>query len=426
MENKKEWLSKKSKSKKLTDDSLEEEIFYLQSIINMVPASIYWKNNEGVYLGGNAFAAEKMALLGLETKSFPNKVLGKTDYDFFPKEVADKYRANDLKVIQHGQEIVEEEILKLPSGKEIIQLSIKKPLYNKKGEIVGIVGNILDITNRKETEKLQTEKNTAIKALEMIEMLSASIAFEMRSAMAVIGINADNLKLALDMANRNLNSPTEHENINTIYDNIKYSMYKSETNVNMLLTKVSHVIAGKIDSKDFELQSIKNTINNVIKEYPFLEKEKKLVHWGPKANEDFRYFGRESLTKNVLFNLIKNALHAIKEYDKGEIFITLGSDKKFNYLIFKDTGMGIPEKNLANLFQKLHEHTYGGLGFSLAFCKMVMNSYNGDITCKSVEGKFTEFTLSFPKQKDEITTTLKQKIMARLAVKESGSLQGNC
>jgi signal transduction histidine kinase len=180
----------------------------------------------------------------------------------------------------------------------------------------------------------------------------------------------------------------------------------------MLLMKLRHVTKTQLGPGNFEFHSMKSLINNALKEYPFLKRERSYIHWEPNANSDFRYFGNKDLTKNVLFNLIKNALRAIKEYDKGEIFITLKSNEKYHYLLFKDTGMGINKEHLRGLFQQFDSHTEGGTGLGLAFCKMVMNSYGGNIACESQQGEYTEFALSFPKEGGK-ATTLKQKLEVR-------------
>jgi signal transduction histidine kinase len=165
----------------------------------------------------------------------------------------------------------------------------------------------------------------------------------------------------------------------------------------MLLTKLQSIFDNKHTGLEFEPNFIKHAIDSAIKEYPFYKKEKELVVWDEKNNTDFTYLGDALLTKHILFNLIKNALRAIKEAEHGEIYISLYSDNQFNYLIFKDTASGIPAEDLDSVFQQFNSKSKGGSGLGLAFCKMTMQSYGGDITCDSKEGGFTVFTLSFPK-----------------------------
>ena len=88
---------------------------------------------------------------------------------------------------------------------------------------------------------------------------------------------------------------------------------------------------------------------------------------------------------------------AIKEVDRGKIYINLEYGKKFNYLIFKDTASGITTTALKTLFNQFNSTSKEGAGLGLAFCKMTMQSYGGDITCESKENCYTKFILSFLK-----------------------------
>jgi signal transduction histidine kinase len=106
-----------------------------------------------------------------------------------------------------------------------------------------------------------------------------------------------------------------------------------------------------------------------------------------------------------LFNLFKNALHAIAIAGKGEIFISIepanpSSGKKHNQLIFKDTGPGISPDNLRHIFDRFYTKTEHGTGIGLAFCQSVMQRLGGQITCTSRQGEHTTFTLSFPVLKE--------------------------
>jgi two-component system aerobic respiration control sensor histidine kinase ArcB len=88
-----------------TVEFLEAENFRLKSVIEHLPGSIYWKDKEGVYLGRNTFSLEKMQSVELERGStVKGDVIGKTDYDLFSKEVADRYREHDLTVMRTQKE----------------------------------------------------------------------------------------------------------------------------------------------------------------------------------------------------------------------------------------------------------------------------------------------------------------------------------
>ena len=83
---------------------------------------------------------------------------------------------------------------------------------------------------------------------------------------------------------------------------------------------------------------------------------------------------------------------------KGKITITLEHGKKFNRLIFRNIAVGIPKEFLPKLFGSFESQSasQGGTGVGLAFCKLIMQSYGGDIYCNSLEGEYAVFILRFP------------------------------
>jgi len=372
---------------------------YFLDILNSIGEEVFWKDKNGVYLGCNKYSAE---LLGLKD---PKDMIGKTDYDVFPKAVADRLRQHDKIVMETGRKIVFEEKVTASTGKKLIHLTSKSPLYDKKGNIIGIIGNATDITDRKKAEqlnieKLQAEKEMAEKVSNTVELISENIAHEIRTPLSIISINVDRLQAELKkilFAHHNIEQTNK---IKSFADNIKSAVKNGSSIITMLLTKLHGIFDVKHAGIELKPNSIKQSIDDAIKEYPFYKNENRLIVWSEQKNQDFIYLGDNLLTKHVLFNLIKNALRAIKEAKHGEIFISLDSDNKFNYLIFKDTATGIPAENLDSLFKQFHIKNKGSSGLGLAFCKMTMQSYGGDIICDSKKDEFTVFTLSFPKITD--------------------------
>ena len=93
----------------------------------------------------------------------------------------------------------------------------------------------------------------------------------------------------------------------------------------------------------------------------------------------------------VLFNLLKNSL-----YYKAKIDIWLETSNQANFLHFKDYGTGIEQDKINHIFDDFFtSDKKGGTGLGLPFCKKVILAFGGDISCKSIEGEFTEFVLSF-------------------------------
>jgi uncharacterized protein with PQ loop repeat len=111
-----------------------------QEILMQLPGHIYWKDKNSILLGCNVNNFQDFGLKSLAD------FVGKTDYDLFRKEEADRLRLTDEEVMRTGQmKIVEEEVT-LANGEKVVYLSYKQPLKNRKNEIVGTIGTTLDIT----------------------------------------------------------------------------------------------------------------------------------------------------------------------------------------------------------------------------------------------------------------------------------------
>ena len=215
------------------------------------------------------------------------------------------------------------------------------------------------------------------KEVQTVVTLSSSIAHEIRNYLAAISICAELSEMQLG--------------------NIRKKVKAADYLIGNLQLQIKGVITGKLDTKDFKRYSMVKNIAEILEQYPFKEGEKELVV--VEAGKDFEYKGNPILTNHILFNLIKNALRAIKNAEKGNIVIRLESDAKFNRLVFRDTATGIAKEFLPKMFKLFESQmtAQGGTGVGLAFCKTIMTSYGGEITCASVEGEYTEFMLSFPR-----------------------------
>lgn len=207
-----------------------------------------------------------------------------------------------------------------------------------------------------------------------IVTLSSSIAHELNNYFATISI----------YTNLSENKP---EIINKAVKSASYL-------VKSLQLYIKEIVSGNPRKDRYKLSSITKNIEEALENYPFSSREKKLVTI--ESSKDFQYIGEPILTYHILYNLIKNSLYAINKANKGNITIKLNLGKKLNQLILRDTATGITKEFLPYIFTPFASQTPGGSGIGLAFCKNIMLSYGGDITCKSAEDQYTEMILSFP------------------------------
>jgi PAS domain S-box-containing protein len=151
-----------------------EQVDWYRHIVNSIDGSVYWKDLNGVYLGCNTYAAR---MVGLDS---PDEIIGKTDFDLFSEDVAKQYRKNDNCVMESKTSMSVGERGISADGNFLFQLSSKKPLYDARGEIIGITGNTIDITDKKQFELIEfkqvsNESRSLIKAIQLVNDISLLI-----------------------------------------------------------------------------------------------------------------------------------------------------------------------------------------------------------------------------------------------------------
>lgn len=134
--------------RKQAEKDLRNERLLLRTVIDNIPDSIYCKD-----IVGRKTLANKTELNYSGAKS-ETEVLGKTDFELYPKELADGFFADDQLVIQTGQSVINREEYVIDSvGQKHWLLTSKLPIKDEYGNISGLVGIGRDITDRKQTEE---------------------------------------------------------------------------------------------------------------------------------------------------------------------------------------------------------------------------------------------------------------------------------
>lgn len=116
------------------------------SLVERLPLYVLCKDLEGRFTFANK--------LFCNTLGKPlEEIVGKTDFDFYPKHLADKYRDNDREVLQTGKVFEDIEEHQRPGGDRLYVQILKSPMLNGRGEPVGIQGVFHDVTARKRAEE---------------------------------------------------------------------------------------------------------------------------------------------------------------------------------------------------------------------------------------------------------------------------------
>ncbi|MGA2854467.1 MAG: PAS domain-containing protein, partial [Verrucomicrobiota bacterium] len=140
-------ISRYITEKKRTEESLVRAYRQLRAVLDNIPDRIYFKDTESRFVQCNQAVARRV---GAEDVT---QVIGKTDFDFYPRETAEEFRRDEQKVMKAGQPLINKiEQMTRPDG-EVTWASVTKvPLRDQDGKVMGLVGITRDITELKLTE----------------------------------------------------------------------------------------------------------------------------------------------------------------------------------------------------------------------------------------------------------------------------------
>jgi PAS domain S-box-containing protein len=352
----------------------------LQAILDNSPALIYAKDLAGRYILVNLRWAE---LLDISS----DEVIGQTDHQLFPSQVADAFVANDRRVLEDRKALQMEETTNQGDGIHIY-LSHKFPLLDPDGVPYAVCGISQDITALKQAEdELTTARNLAEDANRAKSDFLANMSHEIRTPMnAVIGMS--HLALGTDL------TPKQRNYIEKVH--------RSAASLLGIINDIldfSKIEAGKLSMEriDFRLEDVMANLANLVG----IKAEDKgielLFDSDPEVPDAF--VGDPLRLGQVLINLGNNA---VKFTDKGEIVVgtkLLELDEEQVRLQFsvRDTGIGMSPKQRARLFRSFSQadssttRRFGGTGLGLAISKRLTEMMDGEIWVESEEGKGSSF-----------------------------------
>ena len=222
--------------------------------------------------------------------------------------------------------------------------------------------------------------------LEAIYSLAGSISHEINTPLAIIKDNADQLNREIPHDKKPWRDSLEliSQECILVRDIIRIILNNSQKFKDL--------------KKHYRATPIYAIIDKTLTNYPYRYHdtfEKSQIVWH--RQQDFDFYGMDLLMEHVILNLLKNAIRSLVHARKGQITIWNEQDKKYNYLFFKDTGMGMTPRTKKKLFKSFFTTDSQGTGLGLYFCKNTIKSFGGNITCESELGQYTTFIIKLPK-----------------------------
>jgi PAS domain S-box-containing protein len=371
---------------KLAEQNLEEAQAFLKTVLDTSPLPLFWKDRNSSFLGYNQRFIEFLNL------AHPDQLLGKTDYDIVPSEYAELYRADDRWVMETGaSKLGIEETIVLGDGEEIWLEISKAPLRNSKQNIIGIVGVLQDITQRKKSQKKLLETNLKLeRATRLKDEFLASMSHELRTPLNSILGMAELLSGGIYQTL----TPEQAKAVKTI-----------ATSGEHLLGLINDILdLAKIEADKLELD--KSTIDlQTLCEYSLqfvrIDAQKKqldlqlsLPQQGAALQVDVRRM------RQALINLLSNAVKFTPAGGRVSLLVVVKSNGI--YFNVADTGIGIASSQRDKLFQpfvqidsKLNRE-YSGTGLGLALVKRITELHQGKVNFTSRPGQGSCFTIHLP------------------------------
>ncbi|MGD9825569.1 MAG: PAS domain S-box protein, partial [Desulfobacter sp.] len=164
-------------------DTLQEHEALLKTLIETIPDLVWLKNPQGEYLLCN-LRFERF--FGAKQKD----IIGKTDYDFVDKKLADFFKKMDLAAIRANEPCInEEEIVYAEDGHKEYLETIKTPVFDSEGNLKGVLGIARDITERKKNEEEKIQAYFALeehKKLALVGKIAGKMAHDFNNILGII------------------------------------------------------------------------------------------------------------------------------------------------------------------------------------------------------------------------------------------------
>lgn len=259
------------------------------------------------------------------------------------------------------------------------------PIKDERGNAIKKMVIIRDITERK---KLDLE-------LETLRMdFFANISHELRTPINVIYGALQVLK-----KKNNVNDDKESE----ILD--KYLKIIDQNCLRLLKLANNLIDSTKIDAGYLEYKPQNFNIINFVEDictsvYDFINISNLNLIFDTDSEEEIVAFDLDMMER-IILNLLSNAIKFNEE--NGYIYVNINCDDQFINIIVRDTGIGIDEVNLNNIFGRFEQvsskkvHCKEGSGIGLSLIKSLVELHNGHIKAKSSVGIGSEFTVSIPR-----------------------------
>ncbi len=384
----------------------------LHSVIDSLPHLVFIKNKKGEYLDGNK------AFVDFYGKS-KNEIISKNDYQIFDKEKAEKCAKSDSLVFESGLVWESQDWDSMYSGENFKFENTKIPLYNKKGDIFGLVGVSHDITRRhKYEQELELAKEKAEESDRIKSSFLANMSHEIRTPMnSIIGFSDL-------LADPDLTLDQRIEIIDMIQSN-------GHTLIDLIddIIDFSRIEAGQIHLKfsDFNLNTVfKDAYNYGVTKKTQLNKEHlNLTYTIGSIKDEFVIHSDPFRLRQVLKNLLSNS---IRFSTSENLFLGYIIMDNILLVFIKNENStvsdSITKKLLDDKFQSLLSFSdiEESAGIALIIAKNVIEMIDGKLYSEELNPGKPDFYFTIPLKRSETTTTA----IVKPSISDMPNWKGRC
>ncbi|WP_310493904.1 PAS domain S-box protein [Dechloromonas sp.] len=350
----------------------------LQAMIDTIPHMAWLKDAEGNFMAVNEAYAQ---VAGMSRAL----LLGKSDFDVWPRAAAERYRAEDLEVItSRSQKTIEGA---LPNHPDTCYETFRAPILDADMTVIGTVGFSRDIKLQRQMEaELAHRADEAEAATQAKSSFLANMSHEIRTPMnAIIGMADLCLETALNDRQRNY-------------------LAKIKTASDALLHIIDDILDfSKIEAGMLQMENVPfvlETVFDQLSAVTALRAENQGIELSYHIDNDSHLLGGDSLRLGqVLTNLVTNAL---KFSVGGNVVVTVEttfpeSDWAELHFAVRDEGIGMSPEQVEKLFQPFTQadvsttRRYGGTGLGLAISRHLVERMGGRIWVVSAPGQGSTF-----------------------------------
>jgi PAS domain S-box-containing protein len=396
------------------EKTIEDQNTFYQILINNIPVSIYFKNEDLKYKIVNYEYAKSY---NLEKED----IIGKTDIEIFDRELAVFNETIDRQVMITQKPIIEEEIYYNFTDMKVWVLTSRVPAYNSESKCIGLIVVSQDITYRKahETEKIKfykelVESNEIIESnlkqkdelLNDLSKYQEELEETIASKDKLFSIISHDLRGPFTGL-MNLTDLISKNTISLSFNQVKEmaeSLNKASTYTLKLIENLFTWARIQTNSIEFNLSDISLTekIENIIKTLNIQASQK---HISVLANLEDNYFvrGDKNMLNTIIRNLINNALKFTPQGGVIKIGVNPHYAEDEIMVYVKDNGIGMEEAVLRKLFKNNQKVTIPGTdnepgtGLGLLLCSEFVEKHGGKIWAESEFGEGSTFYFTIKK-----------------------------